>query len=121
MNQIALFEFLDGCPFMLRRGMDGETIVPEALVWRIYETVSEPTWIGGAVVADYRPGRFLIRAYLRLWRLLGKVTGMAQGVTQFCRRNGLRPWVATNDGICRMTRFSGNHFWPESAPAGCGN
>ncbi len=67
--------------------IDADTIVPEALVWRIYETVSDPTCIGGAVDADYRPARFLIRAYLRLWRLLGKVTGMAQGATQFCRRN----------------------------------
>ena len=34
---------------------------------------------------DYRPQRRSMRLYLRAWRLLARLTGMAQGATQFCR------------------------------------
>src|ERR1700716_2208556 len=33
------------------------------------------------------PNNRSIRAYLRLWRMLGRATGMAQGATQFCLRD----------------------------------
>ena len=36
---------------------------------------------------DYRPRRISMRLYLRAWRLLARLTGMAQGATQFCRRS----------------------------------
>ena len=47
--------------------------------------MSDGRCIGGAVDTDYRPERFLVRAYLRFWRVVGKLFRMAQGATQFCR------------------------------------
>ena len=66
--------------------IDADTFVPETLLWRVQETVSDPDCLGGSVDVDYQPERFSLKVYLRLWRYLGKVTGMAQGATQFCRR-----------------------------------
>ena len=67
--------------------IDADTIVPETLLWRISQAISDGKCIGGAVDTGYRPIRFLLRIYLRIWRLLGKLAGMAQGATQFCRRD----------------------------------
>ena len=36
---------------------------------------------------EYRPKRRFIRAYLGAWRLLSRLTGIAQGATQFCRKS----------------------------------
>lgn len=36
---------------------------------------------------EYRPKKRSIRAYVGLWRILGRVAGMAQGATQFCLRD----------------------------------
>ncbi|HWB09124.1 MAG TPA: glycosyltransferase [Pirellulales bacterium] len=66
--------------------LDADTLVPKQLLSRIVEVMHEPTCVGGAVDIDYRPARILIRAYLRLWRVVGLTLGMAQGATQFCRR-----------------------------------
>ena len=45
-----------------------------------------PTCFGGAVDTDYRPAKTSVKIYLQLWRIPGKVAGMAQGAAQFCRR-----------------------------------
>jgi glycosyltransferase involved in cell wall biosynthesis len=66
--------------------VDADTIVPEELLWRIHEILMSPTCFGGAVDTDYRPAKTSVKIYLQLWRILGKVAGMAQGATQFCRR-----------------------------------
>jgi hypothetical protein len=42
--------------------------------------------VGGALDIDHCPASAVIRLYLRVWRLLGWLTGMAQGAAQFCRR-----------------------------------
>src|SRR5215475_9703078 len=49
------------------------------------QAISDPACIGGSPDTDYQPVRFTLRLYLQLWRILGKLTGMAQGATQFCR------------------------------------
>ena len=49
--------------------------------------MADPASLGGAVDTDYRPARFLLKAYLCLWRLLGRAAGMAQGAAQFYRRD----------------------------------
>jgi glycosyltransferase involved in cell wall biosynthesis len=67
--------------------VDADTIVPDKLLWRIVEAMSDATCFGGAVDTDYRPMKRMVKAYLRCWRILGKLTGMAQGATQFCRRD----------------------------------
>lgn len=67
--------------------LDADTLIPEILLSRIVQVMEEPTCLGGAVDTDYQPTRRLIRAYLRLWRLIGLWLGMAQGAVQFCRRD----------------------------------
>src|SRR5258706_2159067 len=49
--------------------------------------MSDATCLGGAVDTDYRPAKLTVKIYLRFWRILGKLTGMAQGATQLCRRD----------------------------------
>jgi glycosyltransferase involved in cell wall biosynthesis len=66
--------------------LDADTLIPETLLSRIVQVMDEPSCVGGAVDTDYQPARPLIRAYLRLWRLIGLSLGMAQGALQFCRR-----------------------------------
>jgi hypothetical protein len=67
--------------------VDADTILPEELLWRINECFVSPTCFGGAVDTDYRPAKTSVRIYLQLWRIPGKLAGMAQGATQFCRRD----------------------------------
>lgn len=67
--------------------VDADTVVPRELLWRIARVMREQTCPGGAVDTDYRPARLAPRVYLRGWRLVGKLAGMAQGATQFCRRD----------------------------------
>lgn len=67
--------------------IDADTIVPETLLVRIAVTMKEAFCIGGAVDTDYRARKFIVRLYLRGWRVIGQVFGMAQGATQFCRRD----------------------------------
>lgn len=66
--------------------VDADTLIPETLLWLIAQAMDSPECIGGAVAIDHRPGRFLVRAYLKLWEV-GNLLGMAQGATQFCRRD----------------------------------
>jgi glycosyltransferase involved in cell wall biosynthesis len=65
--------------------IDADTIVPDELLWRINKVMESPSCFGGAVDTDYRPAKTLVKIYLQLWRMLGKLAGMAQGATQFCR------------------------------------
>jgi glycosyltransferase involved in cell wall biosynthesis len=65
--------------------VDADTVVPRGVLRRVVEVMCEPTCLGGAVDTDYRPGKLASKIYLGLWRLVGKLAGMAQGATQFCR------------------------------------
>lgn len=67
--------------------VDADTVVPDELLSRIVEAMSDATCFGGAVDPDYRPMKLTVKVYLQFWRILGKLTGMAQGATQFCRRD----------------------------------
>jgi glycosyltransferase involved in cell wall biosynthesis len=67
--------------------VDADTLVPKALLCTIARLMQDPTSLGGAVDINYRPVRSVIRLYLGLWRLIGTIWGMAQGATQFCRRD----------------------------------
>lgn len=66
--------------------IDADVIVPQELLFRICEMMSNSSCAGGTVDTDYHPALFLVRAYLQCWRIFGKLTGMAQGAAQFCRR-----------------------------------
>ena len=66
--------------------IDADVIMPESTLSAINESMSNPRSVGGGVDVDYRPRRRLVRAYLRGWRVLGRITDMVQGATQFCRR-----------------------------------
>lgn len=67
--------------------VDADTIVPDKLLRRIVDAMAEPTCIGGAVDTNYRPAKLTSKIYLQFWRIIGKMTGMAQGATQFCRKD----------------------------------
>jgi len=66
--------------------LDADTIVPLSFGPALGECVADPHCVGGAFATEQRPRRVVIRAYLGLWRALGRVLGMAQGAAQFCRR-----------------------------------
>ena len=67
--------------------VDADVNMPDTLLDAIYEAMSDPGCVGGGVDVDYRPKRLSMRFYLRAWRLLGRLSGMAQGATQFCRKS----------------------------------
>jgi glycosyltransferase involved in cell wall biosynthesis len=67
--------------------VDADTVVPDKLLSRIVEVMSDAACFGGAVDSDYRPTKQTVKIYLQCWRILGRLTGMAQGATQFCRRD----------------------------------
>jgi glycosyltransferase involved in cell wall biosynthesis len=67
--------------------LDADTYMPEELLPLIHQAFAAPGCVGGAVDTEYRPKKRSIRAYLTLWRLLGRLAGMAQGATQFCLRD----------------------------------
>ena len=66
--------------------IDADTIVPAELLCRINQLMASPACFGGAVDTNYRAAKPAVKVYLQLWRILGKLSGMAQGATQFCRR-----------------------------------
>jgi glycosyltransferase involved in cell wall biosynthesis len=67
--------------------VDADTIVPDKFLSRVAEVMSDTSCLGGAVDVHHRPAKLTVRAYLQLWRIIGKVLGMAQGATQFYRRD----------------------------------
>ena len=67
--------------------VDADVILPSTLLAEIHTAMSDPACVGGAVDVEYRPKRRFIRFYLGAWRLLSRLTGMAQGATQFCRKS----------------------------------
>ena len=66
--------------------IDADVIVPHTLLDAIHTTMTDTACIGGGVDVDYRPRRLSVGCYLRAWRLLGRLMGMAQGAAQFCRK-----------------------------------
>ena len=67
--------------------VDADLFMPHTLLVAVHAAMSDPVCVGGGVDIDYRPRRFSVGLYLRAWRLLGNLLGMAQGATQFCRRS----------------------------------
>ena len=67
--------------------VDADVIVPPGLLCRIHEAMSDELCLGGAVDTNYQPAKFSVKVYLRMWWFVGKVAGMAQGATQFCRKD----------------------------------
>ena len=63
-----------------------DVLVPLNLLDVIHPAMSDPACGGGAVDIDYWPRSLPMRLYLHGWRILARLTGMAQGATQFCRR-----------------------------------
>ena len=66
---------------------DADVFVPRTLLVAICAAMRDPTCVGGGVDVDYRPRRAFVRLYLRVWRLLGRLTAMVQGAAQFCRKD----------------------------------
>jgi glycosyltransferase involved in cell wall biosynthesis len=64
--------------------IDADTIVPETLLSRIAQEISNRRCLGGSAQIRYAPTRPVIRWYLSAWGLLAKILGMRQGAAQFC-------------------------------------
>lgn len=67
--------------------VDADTLVPNNLLTRIVDSMSDDNCFGGAVDTDYRAGKLVVKIYLQLWWTLGKLAGMAQGAAQFYRKD----------------------------------
>lgn len=67
--------------------LDADTEVPKDLLVRIAQIMRDGNCAGGAVDVVFRPTRFVVRAYVAFWRLAGRISGMALGACQFCRRD----------------------------------
>ena len=67
--------------------LDADTVVPDELLLRIVAAMLDPSCSGGAVDPDYQPKKVTVKVYLQFWRIVGRFMGMAQGATQFCRRD----------------------------------
>ena len=67
--------------------IDADVIVPPNLLEVIHSAMNDPACVGGAADVDYQPQRITMKLYLRMWRILARLTGMAQGPTQFCRKS----------------------------------
>ncbi len=67
--------------------VDADVILPENLLLLVHDAMSDRICVGGGADVEYRPRRVLVRAYLRMWRILGRMTDMVQGATQFCRKD----------------------------------
>ena len=66
--------------------IDADVTVPPMLLQEVHAVMSDPACVGGGVDVEYHPQRRSIRLYLSASRLLGRLTGMVQGATQFCRK-----------------------------------
>ncbi len=66
--------------------IDADTLVPPGLLFSINQLMADSTCFGGAVDTDFRTAKPVLKIYFQLWRMAGKLTGMAQGATQFCRK-----------------------------------
>lgn len=70
--------------------VDADTVVPETLLQEIAAATRDPTCVGGAVDVQHVAQRLVVRFYLRIWRIIGIIAGMAQGAVQFCRRGAFK-------------------------------
>ncbi len=59
--------------------VDADTVVPDKLLSRIVEVMSDATCFGGAVEPDYRPIKRTVKVYLQFWRVIGKVNRNGAG------------------------------------------
>jgi len=66
--------------------VDADTLVPSHTLLRIGQVMANSACLGGAVDNAYDARRPVIRAYLKFWRIVGILGGMAQGACQFCGR-----------------------------------
>jgi len=77
--------------------LDADTLVPPKLLLRIARAMTDPQCIGGSVDISHRPVSRILRAYLVCWRVLGLVSGMAQGACQFCRKSAFHELDGYNE------------------------
>ena len=66
--------------------LDADTLVPSFVLSKVATVMSKPACVGGAVDVQHRPSRAFVRMYLQFWRILGRLSSMAQGAAQFWRR-----------------------------------
>ncbi len=70
--------------------LDADTLIPPELLLRIAQTMTDSTCVGGAVDCIHQSSRLIIQVYLKFWRAIGLLGGMAQGACQFCRKSAFQ-------------------------------
>ena len=65
---------------------DADVLMPKSMLLEICSVMSDADCVGGGADVEYRPKRRSMRIYLGIWRILGRLTDMVQGSTQFCRK-----------------------------------
>ena len=65
--------------------VDADTLWPVGVLKRILDVMQREQCVGGAVATAYYPKSRIVRLYVGLWEIMGRLFGMAQGATQFCR------------------------------------
>jgi glycosyltransferase involved in cell wall biosynthesis len=67
--------------------LDADTLVPPELLLKIARAMNDPTCGGGSVDLLHLPNGQVLRAYFKLWRVVGLALGTGQGACQFCRKS----------------------------------
>lgn len=67
--------------------VDADVRIPPHALLRAHEALDDEKCIAGYPDVVYTPHRRSVAAYLGAYRLFGRITGMAQGSAQFCRRS----------------------------------
>lgn len=67
--------------------VDADTLVPETLLQKIADAMTDDKCFGGAVAVGYEPfRRKWMKWYLKGWEFWGSFFNMKQGAAQFCRK-----------------------------------
>jgi glycosyltransferase involved in cell wall biosynthesis len=67
--------------------IDADTLVPRELLVRIARLMHHTECVGGAVEVRFRSRRRMVRAYVALMRVVGRLASMHMGACQFCERD----------------------------------
>jgi glycosyltransferase involved in cell wall biosynthesis len=71
--------------------LDADTRVAPGVFKKIIAAMTDTRCVGGSVAVEYEtPRRMWVRAFMKLWVVLGRFTKMRQGALQFCRSDVFR-------------------------------
>ena len=75
--------------------VDADTLVPPDVFTLIADRMDDPRCVGGAVDVSYRPAKKIMRWYLAAWRVVARMSHMAQATPNSAARVRSRKSAAT--------------------------